>query len=52
MKWYLFSKQQKLKSNFGMQGWQYGTLVRYGTPQFLLRSTVRLFCNGTGTVRW
>ena len=37
-----------------MQGWQYGT-VRYGTPRFLLRGTVRwygtLFCNGTGTVR-
>ena len=49
---------------------RYGTLVRYGTPQFLLRSTVhwygtfffmvrvryvgtvRLFCKGTGTVRW
>ena len=27
------------------QGWQ------YGTPQFLLRSTVRFFCNVTGTVR-
>ena len=39
--------------------------VRYGTPQFLRRDTVRffcdgtgyvgtvrLFCNGTGTVRW
>ena len=25
---------------------------RYGTPQFLLRSTVRSFCNGTDTVRW
>ena len=25
---------------------------RYSTPQFLLRSTVRLSCNGTGTVRW
>ena len=24
--------------------------VRYGTPQFLLRSTVRLVCNGTDTV--
>ena len=23
-----------------------------GTPQILLRSTVRLFCNGTGIVRW
>ena len=27
------------------------TAVRYGTLQFLLRSTVRFFCNGTGTVR-
>ena len=30
--------------------------VRYGTPQFLLRSTVRWYgtfcCSGTGTVRW
>ena len=26
--------------------------VRYGTPPFLVRSTVRCFCNGTGTVRW
>ena len=24
----------------------------YGTPQFLFRSTVRLICNGAGTVRW
>ena len=30
---------------------RYGTLVRYGTPRFLLRGTVRFFCNGTGTVR-
>ena len=30
-----------------------GGMVRtYGTPQFLLRSSVRHFCNGTGTVRW
>ena len=29
---------------------RYGTLVR-PTPQFLLRSTVRFFCKGTGTVR-
>ena len=30
-----------------------GSTVRwYGTPRFLLRSTVRLFCNGTRTVRW
>ena len=29
-----------------------GSVRRYGTPQFLLRSTVRFFCNGTGTVRW
>ena len=33
------------------------TVRKYGTPQFLLRSTVRwymvrLFCNGTGTVCW
>ena len=34
------------------QGWQYSMLVRYGTPRFLPRSTVRLFCNGTGTVRF
>ena len=34
------------------QGWQNGTVLKYGTAQFLLRSTVRLFCNGTGTVRW
>ena len=33
------------------QGWQYGTVRKYGTPQFLLKGTVRLFCNGTGTVR-
>ena len=26
--------------------------LRYGTPQFLLRSTVRFFCNGTGAARW
>ena len=25
---------------------------QYGKPQFLLRSTVRRFCNGTGTLRW
>ena len=30
MKWYLFTEKQKLKSNFGMQGWQYGT-VRYAS---------------------
>ena len=29
-----------------------GCTVRYDTPQFLLRSTVHLFCNGTGTLRW
>ena len=32
--------------------WQYNTARWYGTPQFLLRSTVRLFWNGTGTVRF
>ena len=42
----------KTRSPWERQGWQYGTLVRYGTPQFLVRSTVRFFCNGTGTVRW
>ena len=26
--------------------------ARYSTPQFLVRSTVRLFCNGASTVRW
>ena len=26
-----------------MQEWQYGTVRKYGTPQFLLRSTVRLY---------
>ena len=30
---------------------RYNTLVRYGTPQFLRRGTVRFFCDGTGTVR-
>ena len=49
-----------------VQGWQYGTVRRYGTPQFLRRGTVRffvmvrvryvdtvrLFCKGTGTLRW
>ena len=30
---------------------RYGTVRWYGTPQFLLRGTVRFFCNGTGTVR-
>ena len=34
------------------QGWQYGKVRWNGTPQFLLRSTVRFFCNGAGTVRW
>ena len=34
------------------QEWQYGTIRWYGTPPFLLRSTVRLFCNGTGAIRW
>ena len=30
-----------------------GSTVRYvGAPQFLLRGTVRFFCDGTGTVRW
>ena len=31
------------------QGWQYGTL-RYAS--ILLKSTVRFFCNGSGTVCW
>ena len=31
---------------------RYGTLVWYGTPQFLLRSTVRFFRNGMSTLRW
>ena len=42
--------------NYCDQEWQYGRLVRYGTPKFLTRSTVRwygtFFCKGTGTVRW
>ena len=46
----VISKSVKVASS-QKQGWQYGTYVRYGTPQFLLRSTVRFFCNGTGTVR-
>ena len=29
---------------------RYGAVRRYGTPQFLLRSTVRLCCNGTDTL--
>ena len=29
---------------------RYGAVRRYGTPQFLLRSTVRLYCNGTDTL--
>ena len=33
-----------------------GTVRKYGTPEFLRRSTVRgtvrFFCNGTRTVRW
>ena len=29
---------------------RHGTLVRYGTLQFLPRSTVHFFCNGTGTL--
>ena len=31
-------------------GWRYGTLVPYGTPQFLLRSTVRW--SGTPLLEW
>ena len=35
---------------------RHSTLVRYGTPQFLLRSAVRWygtpFFYGTGTLRW
>ena len=39
------------------QGWQYGTVRKYGTSQFLLRSTERwygtfFFCHGSGTIRW
>ena len=26
--------------------------LQYGTSQFLLRRTVRFFCNGTGTARY
>ena len=32
------------------QGWQYDTLVRYGTPQFLLRSLIRWY--GTLFLKW
>ena len=32
------------------QGWQYGTVRWYGTVRYA--DMVRLFCNGTGTVRW
>ena len=36
------------------QGWKYGTARKCGTVSlnFLLQSTVRVFCNGAGTVRW
>ena len=47
----VISKSVKV-ANSEKQGWQYGTVRKYDTPQFLLRRTVRLFCNGTGTVRW
>ena len=32
------------------QGWQYGTVHRYGMPQFLLRSTLRWYC--TFFLKW
>ena len=62
----ILSKNVLKKKLYHNQGWQYGTVRRYGTPQFLRRGTVRwygtllfngtgtvrLFCNGTGTVRW
>ena len=35
----------------GIDVFRAGTSVQYGTPRFLLASTVRVFCNGTGTVR-
>ena len=34
MKWYYFTEQQKPKSNFGMQGWQYGTVRYVGTVRY------------------
>ena len=40
------------------QGWQYGTVRRYGTvrlnfcQEVRYAGTVRFFCNGTGTLRW
>ena len=45
-----------VKCNLQNQGLQYGKVRRYGTPQFLLRSSVRwydtpfLFCYGYGTL--
>ena len=43
---------KSLKVASSKQGLQYGTVRKYITPQFLLKSTVRLPCNGTGTVRF
>ena len=38
----VISKSVKV-ANSEKQGWQYGTVRKYGTPQFLLRRTVRWY---------
>ena len=48
---------QHNKTECSMQGWQYGTVRRYGTvrlnfcQEVRYAGTVRFFCNGTGTLR-
>ena len=51
----VISKSVKVASSL-KKGGPYGTVRKYGTPQFLQKvwctGTVHLFCNVTGTVRW
>ena len=35
-----------------MADWQYDTVYKYGTPQFLVKGAVRAFYEGTGTLLW
>ena len=51
-KW--FQRQLNLRVGKSKDGStvRYVGMVRYGTPQFLLKCTVRLFRNDMGTVRW
>ena len=57
MNFKMISKKKKKRKGHH-QGWQYGTVRWYGTvrlnfcKEVRYAGTVRLFCNGTGAVRW